>query len=134
MGLSGFSAQSHKTKIKVSASYTFIRRLWEEFTTERIPTVSKTPFLSAVGLRSPFPCWLSAEGHLQLEAPLWSLHVDPPSQNQQWCTEFSCLESLNFPFSRISLASSWRLYSAFKGSCDLDWALPQTICVPQKSC
>ena len=56
-----------------------------EVAASKLPLVfSRILFLVVVGLKSPFPCWLSAGGYRWLlETFLWSLHLAPTSQNQQ---------------------------------------------------
>lgn len=53
---------------------------WEKFTLKVIQIFGRIRFLAIVGLRSPVPCWLSAEGHFQLlEATHILCHVVPPT-------------------------------------------------------
>lgn len=52
-----FCLGSHKAKIK---EYSLLETLGGESTSKLIQVVGQTQFLVVVGLRSPFPCWLSA--------------------------------------------------------------------------
>ena len=54
---------SHQAKIKVLAGWTLF---WEESTSKVIQVVGRIQSPVAVGLKFPFPCWLSSEVRSQL--------------------------------------------------------------------
>lgn len=93
-------------------------RLWGKF----IQIVGRYQFLAATGVRSLFPCWLSAEGWaLLLEPAHISSHafqLDFSSSNQS-SSSLTLFESICLPFlPHLSDQLFWLFSSAFKGSCD----------------
>lgn len=67
------------------------------------------------GLRSLFPCWLSARSLSQPEfLTTWTLHLQASN------FQLSLLHALNLSeFCCLSSASIWRNFSALKGLCDV---------------
>lgn len=129
VGSTGFSAESHKAKIKMSARLDLIWRLREESTSRLTQDVGRIHLFVVIGLRCPIPFWLSDRGcHQVVTATIFPSMWPPPSSNSQWhIKSFLQLHSQQqdpspcIPHTHtltLIFCSQLNKLPAFRGSCD----------------